>query len=360
MTTSGTVQTTTVKTQQIVDTAYRRCKLATGIITSEMQQIGKLQLFVLLSALTNKGNLVWTIDRPLLGIMPGAQKYTLPQGSLDLDTLLYRKPVAQSGGTGTSSAGGTAANAFDSDVDTVCTQTSTNGNIRYNFASSTTVQLVGVNSNGDKTWTLVFETSDDAITWTQVLAPGSADYTDDVFTWYDIFNARPATYFRCRVSGGGTLDVRELRFCPSFTETQLARINQDDWSALPDKTQPNDPAQYFVIRTSTAVDIYPWPLPGVGQQFNLLAGWSRLYIQDVGALYQELELPSRWLDSVMWELAWRVSLELPADVIKAVGFDGNYQSFLQQQSIKALKEALDEERDDSPIYFSPAIAVYTA
>lgn len=357
MATSGTVQTTVVRTQAVIDTAYRRCKIPAGQITSEMQEIGKLQLYTMLSALPNQGRLLWTIQRPLFGVRPGSQQYTMPQGSLDFDQLLWRVPTPQSGGTAASSAGGTAANAFDSDLDTVCTQTSTNGNISYDFGTDVTVCLVGVCSNGDQTWTLTFETSDDGVTWTSVLAPGAADYEDDVFTWYDVLTAKPAQYFRCRVSGGETLDVRELRFCTDYTQTQLARANQDTYSLLTNPVQGNQPNQFFVIREASDVQFYLWPVPSENEVFNVLAGWSRRYIEDVGQLYQELELPSRWLDAVMWDLAWRVSLELPPEVKP---LDGNYQAFLGNISRTKLNEALNEERDNSPIYFSPNISVYTA
>lgn len=356
MATSGTVQTTVVQVQEIVDTAYRRCKLATGQITDEMQDIAKLQLFTLLSALPNQGDLLWTIQRPLFGIKPTQQQYTMPDGSLDVDNLLWRIPTRQSGGTPASSAGGTAANAFDSDVDTVCTQTAPNGNISYQFASTSTVVMVGVNTYGNQTYNLVFEMSTDGATWTTVLAPGSDDYVDGVFSWFDVFASKPGLYFRVRETGGGTLNVRELAFCTAFTETQMARLNQDDYSLLPNKSQPGQPNQYFVQRPYNQVNFYVWPVPRTNEQFMCISAWSKRYIQDVGMLYDTLEIPSRWLDAIQWDLTWRVSLELPVEVDR---LDGEYKTFLENNAVRKMGEAFNEERDDSPIFFQPRIGCYT-
>lgn len=356
MATSGTVQTTVVEVQQLVDTAYRRCKLSSGLITDEMQDIGKFQLYTLLSGLPNQGELLWTIQRPLFGIKPTQQQYTFPTGALDIDKLLWRIPTRQSGGTAASSAGGTAANAFDSDVDTICTQTAPNGNISYQFASTSTVVMVGVNSYGTNTWTLVFESSTDGVTWTTVLSTVSASYVDDVFTWYDVFQSKPGLYFRVRETADGTLNVREVAFCTNFTETQIARLNQDDYSVLPNKSQPGQPNQFWVERPYDRVNFYVWPVPGVNEQFKCFSAWSKRYIQDVGALYNTIEVPSRWIDAITWDLTWRCSLELPVEVDK---LDGDYKAFLENNAKQKMGEAFNEERDDSPIFFQPLIGVYT-
>jgi hypothetical protein len=73
---------------------------------------------------------------------------------------------------------------------------------------------------------------------------------------------------------------------------------------------------------------------------------------DVGDLYGELEVPQRWYEAVVMMLSHRMSLELP-------GVDVTRTQYLEGQADKYLAMAEEEERDKSPIFFSPNISVYT-
>tara|TARA_R110000787_G_scaffold270520_2_gene377502 strand:+ start:5726 stop:6799 length:1074 start_codon:yes stop_codon:yes gene_type:complete len=357
MATSGTVQTSTIQVQEIIDTAYRRSTISSGQITAEMQDIGSFQLYTLLSALPNRGRLLWTIERPLLALVPKRQKYTLPVGTVDIDKLFYRTVTRESGGTPATSASGTAANAFDGDVDTACTQTSTNGNISYDFGSGNTpsVAFVGIMANGTATLDLVFESSTDNAAWSTVLNTASASYTDEIFTWYDIFLSKPARYFRVRETNGGTLNLSEVVFSAVINDKELSRQSQDIYSQQVAKLSLGEPNQYWVDRLYATTDIYVWPVGA--NQFNCFAGWTRRHIEDVGALSNELEIPSRWIDAITWGLSWRVNMELPIEVRPP---DPALREFLFNMQQQKAGEAFDEERDNSPIQIAPRIGVYTA
>jgi hypothetical protein len=80
--------------------------------------------------------------------------------------------------------------------------------------------------------------------------------------------------------------------------------------------------------------------------------WYSRQIMDVGDLYGELEVPQRWYEAVVMMLAHRMSLELP-------GVDMARVQYLESQASKHLQRAEEEERDKSPIFFSPNISVYT-
>lgn len=354
MAVSGTVDATVVKTGKIIDTAFRRCRVPSSVITWEMISYAQDQLYVTLSSLPNKGRLLWTIRETLIGLQTSVAEYTLPAGTIDVDKVFYETVTSQSGGTPASSAGGTAANAFDGNINTVCTQTSANGNISYQFSSSTTINIVGVMSNGDQTWALEFQSSVDGITWNSVLAVESQSYTDRLFSWFDIDYPRAGVYFRVVVSGGGTLDVRELVFGASPTDIAMARMNQDDFSALPNRTFEGDPNQFWLNRPYNSAVLNVWPVPN--NMFNLIRAWNRRYIMDVGQMYQSLEIPRRWIDAVQWDLAWRVYHEIPPGVME---WDKEYLAYLGNMSTKFIKEAFDEERDDSPIKMGPRIGCYT-
>lgn len=73
---------------------------------------------------------------------------------------------------------------------------------------------------------------------------------------------------------------------------------------------------------------------------------------DVGNLTQEIEVPQRWYDAMVYQLAAKLAEEIPT-------VDPQMISILDQKAQRALIEAENEERDDSPIYLTPNIAVYT-
>ena len=80
--------------------------------------------------------------------------------------------------------------------------------------------------------------------------------------------------------------------------------------------------------------------------------WYSRQIMDVGDLYGELEIPQRWYEAVVMMLAHRLALSLPQIPMDRI-------QYLEKMANDYLNLAEAEERDRSPIYFRPNIAVYT-
>jgi hypothetical protein len=131
----------------------------------------------------------------------------------------------------------------------------------------------------------------------------------------------------------------------------MARLNRDDYTNLPNKNfTANQPFQFWFDRTIPQATIYLWPVPS--DPFVQMTVWYSRQIMDVGDLYGELEIPQRWYLAVVSMLAHQMSLELP-------GVDTGRMQYLEAQAEKYLNMAEQEERDKSPIYFSPNISVYS-
>jgi lauroyl/myristoyl acyltransferase len=96
--------------------------------------------------------------------------------------------------------------------------------------------------------------------------------------------------------------------------------------------------------------MYLWPVPS--DPFVQMTVWTSRQIQDVGDLQDELEVPQRWYEAVIFMLAHRMALELPGVAMDRIGY-------LEKMANEYLNEAEQEERDKSPIYFAPNIAPYT-
>lgn len=354
MATSGTIGQTRIRVNDVIDAAMRRSGIPAASGTPETNEIGIRVAFTYLSALANRGIVQWTIENAVLGTVPNQIVYDMPSGTIEVRNILYRTSSRPSG-TAASSAGGTAANAFDADVDTACIQTSIDGNISLQYATAQIVTSVGIMAYGDQTYDLVFEASSDAITWTQVLAPGETDYDDGEWVYANINTPASATYFRVRETGGSTLSVRELYFATQPNEVTITRFNQDDYTAQPFKTQSSAPiTNVFVERRFDVVRLYMWPTANTA--FNQISVWRWRYPQDPGALAQSFEIPNRWYDALIKSVALEIAVEVGAQY----GVPLDRISLLGRMADKATQEAELEERDNSSSFIDPGLRVYTA
>jgi hypothetical protein len=351
MATSGTVSATTYPVQDIINQAVRLCKIPTPDITAENLLTAKQDLFLLFSSLANQGAPLWCIEKVILPMETNQIELKTPVGTVDIMNSNFRSLSRVAGGY-SSSAGGVANYAFDEDYDTACIQTSVNGNISVNFGTEILITTVGIMPYGNQTYDLEFQRSDDAVTWVTVYAPGETDYLDKKWVWYDIDSNLAAQYFRVREIGGETLEIREFFVGNTPLEIPLARMNRDDYTNLPNKTfSSNRSLQFWFDRQRVQPTMYLWPAPNYAASFNQIVIWRQRQIQDVTNFTQEVDVPQRWLDAIVFSLAYRLALKLPnvaADL-----------TVLKAEMREAMYYAQAEERDRSPVYFQANISPYT-
>jgi len=350
--TSGTVGVYSFTIRKVVDHAFRRCRIRSEQITAEMLQTAQDQLFLMLSSFANRKVPLWRVQKTILPIYQNQITVDTPVGTVDLRSANIRT-TTRLDGTYTSSAGGTVALAFDDDFDTACTQVSTNGNISMEMTSATIVTTVGVLPGVTASWNLVVERSDDGATWTECLNIGAVSAVDRQWLWYDIDGSLAATYIRLRETGGGTLSVRELYFGTSPNEIVLARLSLDSYSGLPNKTFPGQPSQFWFDRRREVPQLNLWPVANSSSRYWQIVSYRHTQIEDPSAFTQEVDAPQRWYEAIVWQLAWRLAQEFPE-------VDDQRISNIEGWATRSLREAEDEERDDSPIYFAMNIAPYTS
>jgi hypothetical protein len=349
---SGTVGTTVINVQTLIDHGARRCGKFAEELTSEQIVSAKESLYYVLSNLINIGIQYWAIDKKVIGLKANQYIYDLPLGSNDVLQALYRRMNRPTGSYATS-AGGNVENAFDGDIDTICTQASADGNISINYGTGNPVYIgsIGILPGTTATVNVIFEYSSDGSTWSTLYDPGAESWVDNEWIWYDIDPGANAQYYRIRATGGSTLVLRELFFGNNSTEITMARLNRDDYTNLPNKNfTANQPFQYWLDRTIPQPKMYLWPVPS--DTFVQMTIWYSSQIMDVGSLSGELEIPQRWYLAIQSLLAHEMSLELP-------GVDMNRVAYLEKLAKENLALAEVEERDKSPIYFAPNISVYT-
>jgi hypothetical protein len=330
MATSGTVSTTQFTTRQVIDHAFRRCRLGAQQITSEMINVANDQLYLILANLANRGVQLWCIEKLIMPLYEGNGAVTLPLGTIDVLNTNLRTLGEVTG-----------------------TETTSSTTITTAVAGGATVTTVGI------LWSaaavpFVVEQSADGVSWTSVATEQDTTAPTQVageWLWVDFDATTTNEYFRVRATSG-TLSATDVYFGNTPTEIPIARLNRDDYTALPNKYFLGRPLQFWFDRQIDQPVMRLWPVPNSAATTQQIVVWRHRYIQDVGTMTQELDVPQRWFDAIVALLASKLAEETPE-------VDANLMPILEAKAEKALAQAENEERDNSPIYWAPLISPYT-
>jgi hypothetical protein len=346
----------TFTTQQIIDYAFRACRLAPEQISGEYIDTALDQLNLMLSSWANDGTPLWC-----------QTKYTLPliQGQFQLDVSAYFPGVVdileanlqlctEFFGTFTSSQG-TAALAFDNNPLTACTQTTPGGSITLQLTTAAAVSNVGIMPFASGVWNISLQYSNDGVTWTTFYTNPTFAATAGTFTWYDnsTFGALPsATFWRLQANGTTVLNVAELFFGNNPLEIPVSRINKDDYWNLPNKTFQGRPVQYWCDRQLNGPTMWLWPAPGPAFVFQQITVLAHRQIMNTTVMAGNIEIPQRGFDAVWASLGERLRMVIP-EVDKKETMD------LPGFAMDLRRKFWGEERDDSPVFLQVDISAYT-
>lgn len=149
-----------------------------------------------------------------------------------------------------------------------------------------------------------------------------------------------------------TVDVLAVNLLCLGSETALARVGSDIYIGLPDKTTQGRPTMFWLDRQRDAPVIRLWPTPDASYAECDLKVWRRRYIMDVGEYTNTLDVPQRWQDAVIAELAARLALETPQ-------VEANLVPMLRQMADGAIALAQGEDKDAAPFRILPSLSGYT-
>lgn len=326
---SGTISSTTFNTDKVITNAFRRCKLMPQSITSEMIDVAKDQLFLILSSLSNQGIQLWCIEKLLLPLYAGVATVTLPLGTIDILNSNFRTLTYVTG----------------TDTDTSTTH-------KVEFADATAVTTVGVLWSAASV-PLSLERSDDGVAWTVVQTETDPGATAGEVSWFDLESSVATTFFRV-VAVTGTLGFDAIYLANNPSTIPLSRMNRDQYTNLPNRAfQNNRPLQFWYNRVIPRPEMIMWPVPDSGAAEALLEVWRQRHLMDVGTMTQEIEVPQRWYMAIVTWLAKELAREIPEVPVEVI-------PMLDTDASMALRLAQDEERDNSPVMIAPNISPYTA
>lgn len=324
MATSGTVDQTRIDVVSVIDHAFRRCGKLAATVSGELVQSAKENLFLILTDLSNRGLSLFCVEKYVLGTESGKLVYALPSGLTDVLNVNYR--------TADLLQGTPLAQGID-------------------LATAQTVSTVGLRFAADAELTLAYETSSDNLSWvTRYSVPVTT--SADAWVYQDVERAPAARYWRVRTVSGVQPALSTLEFRNNPRELTMSSLNRDDYVAQPNKSALSSRALEYWFDKQVAPQLWVWP--GTNNASDQIVVWAQHYIQDVGALSNELALPSRWLESVILTLACRCALEIPATELPP-----NRLEFLTGLASEHLTRAEAGESDGSPIRLQPNIRGYT-
>lgn len=359
MAVSGTISQTQFPTRKVIDHAFRRCRVATQLITSEHLEIAQDVLYLYMSELVNQGIPLWCIDKQLLPMYEGSTEVVCPNGTVDVLNLQIRQLQRLSGTT--TATEGTADNATDGDVETACTQTTPGGNVTIEFDSATSISNLGILPNATGTWDIAVQVSQDGVTYTSVYTNTTFSAVSGEWTWIDLYDAdttqegvdlNNVLFVRLLATAPTILDVDEFVVANSPSEIPMARINRDDYQSLPDKTFQGRPVQFWLDIQRDNPVIRIWPAVQLQYTFYQLVLTRKRYLMDVGTLTETLDLPQRWFEAVVSELAARLAMEIQEVDMELI-------PTLRGAADRATLKAWTGEEDSSPVFFRVNLSPYT-
>lgn len=327
MATSGTVGLTQLDAVTVIEHAARRCGVLATVLTGEMLTSARENLFLILSEFCTKGLQLWCFQKNVYQLTAGLRALTLNLGTVDLENVLLR--------SGTSNAATSLSP----------------GSATYSPASAVVVGSVILDCPAGA-YNFVLEGSADGLSWVQygAYAVSPAARTTVCFDSDVVISL---AFWRVRETLLGTITFFSASFYTAATEINMTALNKDDYALMPNKEfRSTQPLQFWYDRQIPQPRLWFWPVPQ--DDSRLCVVWAQFQIQDVGALTNTLQVPQRWLNAVISELATYVFLELPKELVPQDRYP-----VLMSKAERALSDAQDAEVDGSPLRLVPRIGMYT-
>lgn len=352
MATSGTIGTTVFTTQQVIDHAYRRMRMAAELVSGEKIDTALENLWLILQVLTSRGIPIWRIQTQILPFY---------QGQVGVDPLIGTVEVLNANtrilqrltGLYATDQGGDPELAFDGDLQTAFTQVAPNGILTIDFENAVTVMCFGLLPNATGSWNFVYEVSDDGVTWETVQTYTAQAVVIRQWLWVDVEITRWPSYqfARLRATGGTTLNILEWFIGNNPQAIPMSPLNKDDYFNLPNKSFQGRPVQFWQEMARDNPVLKVWPVPDFAANFYQCEAQCHRMIEDVGEMSMQLDLPARWYDWIVDALAVKQAREDP-------DYKGDIKDLMMFEA-ESLKIAQGGITNKGPIYIQPNISVYT-
>jgi len=299
-------QTTLVET--FVKDAFELCGITGSEISGLQADSALTSLNFLLSDWVNRGLNLFTEQKAMFQLNVGQPSYILAPYTVETTEVTASNNQRILGGVAFSSSGGTAINAFDGNPSTSCTQTAPNGYISYTYPPGYTpaIYYIGIQSNSNTQYNLVFEYSYDGNVWLNSLTIGNTYYPFGQIIWAVASTPINAMAVRIRETGGQTLNLQEIYFSIPQTSRILTAISREEWTSYPNKQVQATTSSFYLDRQINP-KLTLWPTPD--NSYQTIVFNQEIQIMDITALNQNIYIPQRFMNSCRFGLAADVALK---------------------------------------------------
>lgn len=330
MAVTGTVSQNQMTLQRVLDRAFARAGVPMQVVTSEYIETAKELLGLTLSEFVTTGVSLWTHGVAHMGMRAGLTTMTLPDGTLEVERAVLLTTTATTATlTGTSPTWLAAASAV------------------------VEAEFIGIKVSTAGFYDIGVDSSSDGITYTEVATFTNKQMFTGQWNWLEIVPATSSVlYFRVRETSSAAFPVTAIQLAVGASERPLYAIGQGDYANMPNKRQKGTVTSYYADRRVDGPVLYLWNAPNDDHENYILGVWNKRHMIDVGAMSARIEVPQRWMDAIIWDLAWRLCAEIP----EAKSAAGDIKGFADL----ARSKIAPSESDGGAITFAPDIGMYTA
>lgn len=330
MAVTGTVSQNHLTLQNVYDRAFARAGIPMQTITSEYLDTAKYLLNLGLSEFVTTGVTLWTNGVIKMGMQPGLSRVVLPDGTLEVDRVVLLRTTTTDGiVNGTSPSWLIAA------------------------SSSIAAEYVGIKVSTAGFYNIRVDVSTDGITYTPAATFTNLQLFTSQWNWLELDIAPSATtYYRVVETSSAAFPVTAAILAVGGTEIQLNPEGRDTYANLPNKKTKGTVTSYFEERLVDGPVLYLWNAPNDDHGNYILNVWRKRHMIDPGDMSARIEVPQRWMDAIIWDLAWRLCAEIP-EATKPMGE-------LRMLAKEARASITPTETDNAVVSLGANISMYTA
>lgn len=333
--TSGLYSFQSISAELFIREAYERIGILGDLLVAQQLDSATRSINFLLSDWSNRNVNLWTLRQDFIFLQAGIKSYKLPIQTQKVIQSELRTSVRQNfGGTAFSSDGGVAANAFDGNPLTACIQTAPNGIIEYSYGVEGSglnqgITFLGIQSNVDVTYNIILEGSLDNVNWVNLRNLGSLSFVTGINQWFNLNNIVPFLSYRIRETGGAILNIQEIYFNNTITDTTMTEVSRYEYLTYPKKNMLGRPTIYFV-NYDIIPTIYIWqnPLP----LYNCMFYSAQQTVQTLTNYTQAIDIPSSFYQPLVYGLAKILAEKYAPEKVQMM--QSEYEQSMQNAVIK--------------------------
>ena len=301
--TSGSYSFNSIKGELIIRKAYELIGMPLSMVTAEQYNSALNIINFILSDWTNSNVNLWTLKLESIFLTPGQASYPLPSNITKIFQVFLRSNVRQNvGGVAYSAEDGIAANAFDGNPNTACTQKQQNGLIGYAYSTPQVIKILGVQSNVDREYSLTFSgLSSDYQTIYYVKEIPKTSYKKGITQWFLLEdNVALCPYYQIQETGGAILDISEVYFNNQIQDTTMSEVSRYEYFSYPNKSQIGRPTIYYIDYQRTP-SLYIWQTPA--PMYNLVMYSGQSSIEMLENYTQGIDIPAYFYTPLIYGVA---------------------------------------------------------